>query len=1075
MKTKFSSQDVNNLLNNKDIVILSETHFNIRTKCPNGFFIVGRSKPSDSIQSRGGVAVYKNIQSRLKINIITENLIDCVILELCYTPIIIVAVYIAPNNSPYFTDDYFNNLELVLNHFKNRQIIIIGDMNSRIATPDGPFKYKPNPDTVINSNGRNLLNILNNHAELFVINGIIHNNLTYDSDFTYFRGKLCSQNDLCLTTSITSLQQFRILLKMLQSDHCPCLLTINTKFQPPLRLLDECARGFFSYDHYDINKRLRRPIKIENINNTNLQNDLERLATEINSEMNNPPDTPNINELCYKITDGIYNACKRNSKTTHIDTDTIPNYANCTSRNFKAIAEANFSCYQHHIKQNHNPADINYYRDQWILYTTLTNKKKNEEHDTQTNIKWANSSTDAKKLWRMIDWKGEIREDTNNELSPYEIYSFFTKIFQARKTANSPVLSSVTNLLKDYSQTTQITDKDITTHEITTACLNTRKGTGFDGLAPDIVKIIPQSIKNLLVILFQNVFKKDYPVEWENQLLFPIKKKGHSANNPSLRGIAIGPLLSRVYDDIINDRFNKWFKPNLEQAAYRKGQGCVFQILSLLLIIEHGKNIKKNIFIGLLDYEKAFDYTNRATLIEDLITQGIGHKMAEAIKSMYSKTSYTPKISNNLIGKPISTNHGVTQGRKSSGSLFAFTISDMSDALKGKSTQDFMDPYCLAQLADDTSVTSETFDSLKEKLSLLFNYSKQKYLHVNTDKTKYMHMSENPTTTPMILENNIKINPVDKKDGYSFIGFKLTYSNNIYKLIENNLNSKMFNIAKFYAWLEYNKTTPFFIKIKVLYTCLFESLLYSCEAWGDISFVAEKLLKTERAAIKRCLGVKKGTTSDLIYIETNRSDVVATIKDRQHKFFIKIEKLQPGEALVREIWNLCEVPTGSNNTQYTNLKNYYKNLSVNNKSVNMERRRQQILNSTNTMCIQYYQLTNLEHSCILYNSTMNDTHRVIITRWRLSSHKLKIETGRYTKPRTSRENRLCTVCQEIEDEHHAIFICKAHFWIREENKELLRIYKTVKEFLNPPNTNVAKQISLYLIDIEKNMKEFNML
>ena len=31
--------------------------------------------------------------------------------------------------------------------------------------------------------------------------------------------------------------------------------------------------------------------------------------------------------------------------------------------------------------------------------------------------------------------------------------------------------------------------------------------------------------------------------------------------------------------------------------------------------------------------------------------------------------------------------------------------------------------------------------------------------------------------------------------------------------VENNLNSKMFNVPKSFAWLEYNETTPFFIKI----------------------------------------------------------------------------------------------------------------------------------------------------------------------------------------------------------------------------------------------------------------------
>ena len=172
----------------------------------------------------GGVAVFKNFQSNLKLNVIADNFVDCVVLEICNTQIIIVAPYIVPNNSSYFTDDYFSNLELILDHFKNRHIIVIGDMNSRIGPPATPFTYKVNPDSIINTNGKNLLSIINRHSEVFVINGIIRENIIYDSDFTYFRGMVASQNDLCLTNNIYIIKHFTILPKMTQSDHCPCLL-----------------------------------------------------------------------------------------------------------------------------------------------------------------------------------------------------------------------------------------------------------------------------------------------------------------------------------------------------------------------------------------------------------------------------------------------------------------------------------------------------------------------------------------------------------------------------------------------------------------------------------------------------------------------------------------------------------------------------------------------------------------------------------------------------------------------------------------------------------------------------------
>ena len=44
-------------------------------------------------------------------------------------------------------------------------------------------------------------------------------------------------------------------------------------------------------------------------------------------------------------------------------------------------------------------------------------------------------------------------------------------------------------------------------------------------------------------------------------------------------------------------------------------------------------------------------------------------------------------------------------------------------------------------------------------------------------------------------------------------------------------------------------------------------------------------------------------------------------------------------------------------------------------------------------------------------------------KFRTSSHCLMVETGRYSRPKIKRENRICTLCntKEVEDERHLIF------------------------------------------------------
>ena len=56
-----------------------------------------------------------------------------------------------------------------------------------------------------------------------------------------------------------------------------------------------------------------------------------------------------------------------------------------------------------------------------------------------------------------------------------------------------------------------------------------------------------------------------------------------------------------------------------------------------------------------------------------------------------------------------------------------------------------------------------------------------------------------------------------------------------------------------------------------------------------------------------------------------------------------------------------------------------------------------------------------------------DKHlRTSYTKFRLSSHKLLVELGRWMKPKLQYEMRKCTLCNSgaIEDEYHVTLICQ---------------------------------------------------
>ena len=85
-----------------------------------------------------------------------------------------------------------------------------------------------------------------------------------------------------------------------------------------------------------------------------------------------------------------------------------------------------------------------------------------------------------------------------------------------------------------------------------------------------------------------------------------------------------------------------------------------------------------------------------------------------------------------------------------------------------------------------------------------------------------------------------------------------------------------------------------------------------------------------------------------------------------------------------------------------------------------------------------------------------------------NSHKLKIETGRYTIPPLPREERLCIACLTIEDEQHVIFECIYNVLIRERHEKILDRYKSTSELLQPKNEEETVLIARLLKDIEDN-------
>ena len=83
---------------------------------------------------------------------------------------------------------------------------------------------------------------------------------------------------------------------------------------------------------------------------------------------------------------------------------------------------------------------------------------------------------------------------------------------------------------------------------------------------------------------------------------------------------------------------------------------------------------------------------------------------------------------------------------------------------------------------------------------------------------------------------------------------------------------------------------------------MYEFLLYSCETWGALQKLETQLLLIEKKALKACLGVKMGTSDDIVYAEINKADIVSTIYWWQYKFYRKFMNLNTENSVAKSIW-----------------------------------------------------------------------------------------------------------------------------------------------------------------------------
>ena len=196
--------------------------------------------------------------------------------------------------------------------------------------------------------------------------------------------------------------------------------------------------------------------------------------------------------------------------------------------------------------------------------------------------------------------------------------------------------------------------------------------------------------------------------------------------------------------------------------------------------------------------------------------------------------------------------------------------------------------------------------------------------------------------------------------------------------------------------------------------------VYGTETWLTDKFPALEIMYGK--VVRSLLGVRQSTPLDLCLIEAGMQPIKDLIMQRRNSFLAKKIPTLSEEDPLSIALELTRHIQSVQLRQFRACMDYT--------PVPLEDRIRD-LSEYKTRYHTYLDINPELTQHRVYHGYTRDSLRIAYTRFILSSHRLRIETGRWTRPTTLRENRLCDCGLFIQDERHVVSFCDRTRAVRE--------------------------------------------
>ena len=453
-------------------------------------------------------------------------------------------------------------------------------------------------------------------------------------------------------------------------------------------------------------------------------------------------------------------------------------------------------------------------------------------------------------------------EVTSKPLIVEVFASFYEKLYHSSRAVTS---------LEGLNSTSTIPPFSIEEFICALGKLKSGKASDASGVISEMIRHAGGPLHMAVLDLFNDILDPQAlpPQSWKQTRLKVIFKKGDPLEVKNYRPIASIPILYKLFSRMVCGRIQSKIFSNLSpaQAAYRPSFSTDDHLLSVALLVESCKEWNQELWIALVDFEKAFDMIEHDSLFDVLRQLGIEDSYVHLVQKLYRDQVASVHV--NMDSRSFPYLRGVKQGDPISGLLFVSVLEicfrNLDKIWKtanrrrrgqyfGMVVDEPDDPLLSLRFADDVALVAQSQSDVTKMLGHLRLEALKYGLVMNMDKTKVLTTAGAGAARVKLGDAYVNVLNPDQSEKY--LGRKLNLQNQAQVELTNRLQSAWATFTK-YKEVFRSRWCTFSLKMKMFDALVTPVVLYGAGSWTLTKEMETQLQTTRRRMLRDMLGARR--------------------------------------------------------------------------------------------------------------------------------------------------------------------------------------------------------------------------